>query len=57
MTRILLAVAVAAVALLAGCAMKPAEPSMRTDWRTGTDHSPYRSIPAAIQCDDCRYEQ
>lgn len=50
----LLFVALAA-AVLAGCANQaPAPVSLHNDWRTGTDYSPYRSIPTVLHCDDCR---
>ena len=39
--------------VLGGCATQ-AQVSMRNDWRTGTDQSPYRSVSPAIVCDDCR---
>lgn len=39
--------------VLAGCSA-PQATGLRADPRTGTDASPYRTIPAAIQCDDCR---
>ena len=56
MTRILIAIiTLAALGAVSGCATKP-EQSFRNDQRAGTDLSPYRTIPAAIQCDDCRYE-
>ncbi|WP_022978935.1 hypothetical protein [Ideonella sp. B508-1] len=56
MTRILIAIiTLAALGALGGCATKQ-ELTMRNDPRVGTDFSPYRTIPAAIQCDDCRYE-
>lgn len=57
MNRILRALtSVVALCAVAGCATKP-EPSLGNDWHAGagTDHTPYRTIPAAIQCDDCRY--
>lgn len=55
MTKIFIAImTIAALSAMGGCATRP-EPSMRNDWRTGTDYTPYRTIPAAIQCDDCRY--
>lgn len=38
---------------LAGCSA-PKATGLRADPRAGTDASPYRTIPAAIQCDDCR---
>lgn len=54
---ILAAMAVVMGGVLGGCASRQAEDPMRSDWRTGTDYSPYRSIPAVVQCDDCRYEK
>jgi hypothetical protein len=42
-----------AVATLGGCASQ--QPlNMSNDWRTGTDQTPYRSIPTALICDDCK---
>lgn len=42
----------AVFAALGGCASQ--QPlSMNNDWRTGTDQSPYRSIPTALLCDGC----
>ena len=41
------------LASASGCATHTPKPSMANDWRTGTDHTPYRSVPAAIQCDGC----
>jgi len=38
---------------LAGCSA-PKATGFRADPRAGADVSPYRTIPAAIQCDDCR---
>ena len=38
---------------LAGCS-SPKVVDFRADSRAGSDVSPYRTIPAAIQCDDCR---
>lgn len=52
MKRLVLACLV--VAALAGCAAQPAPLTMHNDWRTGTDYSPYRSIPTVLHCDDCR---
>lgn len=44
------------VAILAGCAGAPQQSSsMASDWRTGTDYTPYRTIPVVLQCVDCRY--
>lgn len=40
-----------------GCATHDHAVTIFNDWRTGTEFSPYRSIPAAIQCDDCRYQK
>ncbi len=55
MNPVLIAALTAAVlCTLGGCATK-SEPAARYDWRTGTDATPYRTIPALIQCDDCRY--
>jgi hypothetical protein len=34
---------------LAGCASEP-----EFDGRAGTKYSPYRSMPAYIECDDCK---
>jgi len=48
----LLFMILAAVALN-GCASQ-APSGMKSDWRTGTDQSPYRSIPTAIVCDACK---
>jgi hypothetical protein len=56
MKRILFFAAAAALVVTAGCATKaPPELTMRDDPRAGTEDSPYRSMPVAIQCDDCRY--
>jgi len=59
MTRQLIVLTTALVLVcVSGCATKVPEPTpLRSDWRTGTDFSPYRTIPTAIQCDDCRYER
>lgn len=38
---------------LAGCS-SPKAVDFRADSRAGSYVSPYRTIPAAIQCDDCR---
>jgi ABC-type nitrate/sulfonate/bicarbonate transport system substrate-binding protein len=57
MTRILIVLAALAVlATTGGCAATPAKTTMGNGWRSDTDYSAYRTIPAAIQCDDCRYE-
>lgn len=37
--------------LLAACASKPLP---QADARVGTDLTPFRSIPAYIECGDCR---
>ena len=42
-------------ATLGGCA-SPQPLGMRNDWRTGTDQTPYRSIPTALICDDCNLQ-
>lgn len=56
MNRVLVAVAaVLSVILLGGCAANTPQ-GMKTDPRVGTDMSPYRTIPAAIQCDGCGYD-
>ena len=58
MRRILLALAALAVAFMTiGCATGSGKTSKRTDGRTGTDASPYRSVPTVILCDDCRYDR
>lgn len=56
MKRFLLAWAL--MTLLAGCATQtvPQKITMENDWRTGTDQTPYRSIPTVLLCDDCRYQ-
>lgn len=51
------AVAAMVAGLLGGCAARGDGDAMRSDWRTGTDYSPYRSIQAVVQCDDCRYDK
>jgi hypothetical protein len=43
------------IACLGGCAVASKPIAIESDWRTGTDHTPYRSIAPAIQCDGCRY--
>jgi len=53
MKRFILASVV--IACLGGCAAASRPISMENDWRTGTDHTPYRSIAPAIQCDSCKY--
>lgn len=50
-----LALAVALLVAMTGCVTTPAPVTIRNDPRTGTEHSPYRSVPVVIQCDDCRY--
>lgn len=40
------------LASLAGCSA-PNATGLRADPRAGSDVSPYRTIPVAIQCDDC----
>jgi uncharacterized lipoprotein YajG len=51
----LLLIALAA-AILGGCAKQPTvQTTMYNDWRTGTDYTPYRSIPSVLYCDDCRF--
>lgn len=52
MIRVLFIVLCAAS--LAACASQ--QPlTIKNDWRTGTDQTPYRSLAPAIVCDDCRY--
>lgn len=44
-----------ATAALGGCASQ--QPlSMKNDWRTGTDQTPYRSISTVLICDDCNLQ-
>ena len=54
MKKLLNISAFAALVALSGCASPPGN-SMVEDQRTGTDYSPYRSIPSVLLCDDCQY--
>lgn len=45
--------AIALALALPGCSA-PKPTGVAADPRAGTEASPYRTIPTAIQCDDCR---
>ncbi|WP_156443848.1 hypothetical protein [Burkholderia savannae] len=50
MKRLILVVL--AVVTIAGCAeSKPI--TMHNDWRSGTNQSPYRTVPTALICTSC----
>lgn len=55
MIRLFVALAILLVGVPA-CSTQTPKPSMGNDWRTGTDHTPYRSVPAVIQCDGCEVD-
>jgi hypothetical protein len=41
------------MASIAGCSA-PKAAGLRVDTRAGSEVSPYRTVPTAIQCDECR---
>ena len=50
-----IAALVLVAALVSGCASysTPIAAAAAADARTGTEHTPYRSMPTALQCGDC----
>ncbi len=44
----------AVATILGGCVAQQQPINMRNDGRTGSDQTPYRSIPAVLICDGCK---